>query len=386
MSGVLPLGPEVYGRFLHKLQQRLAGEGLDGLLALEPPNVVYLTGFHHSPSERPVGVFVPATGDPTLFIPLLEQENAERLHLEDIRSYDEFPGLTHPVLWMLGEIGKPRVALDSVAADLYREALARHPKIILSRMVEEQRYLKEPEELALIRHAATFADACLEHILSHAGAIIRRGGTERDILQAGVGAANGLLEATYGDLFADTKTTVVGTVHSGPRAALPHGKTIRKPLVAGETLIAGIGAALGGYHAESGATFAIGEMRDNQRHCLEAAQRCDAAAVHALRVGVTGAQVNEAAMRVLRDAGLGDFIRHRIGHGMGVGGHEAPWLAPGGGVPCASSMVFSSEPGIYRPGLDGYRTINTMIVSEGAAEVPSAFQARHPISERLITL
>jgi Xaa-Pro dipeptidase len=71
---------------------------------------------------------------------------------------------------------------------------------------------------------------------------------------------------------------------------------------------------------------------------------------------------------------------------MGVQGHEAPWLAPGGDVPCAPTIVFSNEPGIYRPGLDGYRTINTMIVTEGEAEVPSAFQAKYGVLERVIQL
>ena len=386
MSAVQPLTPEVYGRFVRTLQRRLAAEGLDGLLALDMHNVIYLTGFHHSPSERPIGVFVPASGDPTLFIPLLEKENAERVHLDNIHTYEEFPGVRHPVLWMLDEIGVSRVGIDAVSADLYREALEEYPELRLSRMVEAQRYLKEPEELALVRAAATFADACLEHILEHAGAIIRRGGTELDVLDAGVDAANRLLEETYGVAFAHSKITVVGTVHSGSRAALPHGKTIHKRPLKGETLIAGIGAALGGYHAESGATFTIGEMTDDQWHCLEAAQACNDAALGVLRTGVTGTEVNDAAMQVLRDGGLGDFIRHRIGHGMGVQGHEAPWLAPGGDIPCAPSMVFSNEPGIYRPGLDGYRTINTMIVTGGAAEVPSTFQARHPVAERVILL
>jgi Xaa-Pro aminopeptidase len=69
---------------------------------------------------------------------------------------------------------------------------------------------------------------------------------------------------------------------------------------------------------------------------------------------------------------------------MGVQGHEAPWLAPGDTTPVAYGMVFSNEPGIYRPGIDGYRTINTMIVTEGGVEIPSRFQAEHPLQARVI--
>ena len=88
----------------------------------------------------------------------------------------------------------------------------------------------------------------------------------------------------------------------------------------------------------------------------------------------------------LRDYGYGDFIRHRLGHGMGIYAHESPWLAPGDLTLLQPNMVFSNEPGIYRPGIDGYRTINTMIVTEGAARVPSRFLAEHPAEKRILTL
>ena len=83
--------------------------------------------------------------------------------------------------------------------------------------------------------------------------------------------------------------------------------------------------------------------------------------------------VNEAALGPIRAAGLGDAIRHRIGHGMGIEGHEAPWLAPGDETRIDAGMVFSNEPGIYRPGIDGYRTINSMIVCEPVWKCPAAF-------------
>jgi Xaa-Pro dipeptidase len=91
-------------------------------------------------------------------------------------------------------------------------------------------------------------------------------------------------------------------------------------------------------------------------------------------------------MEVLHAAGLGPFIRHRIGHGMGVQGHESPWLAPGGDAPIEVGMVFSNEPGIYRPAIDGYRTISTMIVGADATEVPSRFQAEHSVEARVLAM
>ena len=71
---------------------------------------------------------------------------------------------------------------------------------------------------------------------------------------------------------------------------------------------------------------------------------------------------------------------------MGVQGHEGPWLAPGDETVVAEGMVFSNEPGIYRPGIDGYRTINTMIVGAGGVEVPSRFQSSFGIEKRILAV
>ena len=194
------------------------------------------------------------------------------------------------------------------------------------------------------------------------------------------------MRAEVGEIFKLGGGGVVGTVHSGARAALPHGSPIKRQPQRGEPLIAGIGATVGGYHAESGATFIIGEPVGDQMHCLRAAAACNDAGVNALRAGATCTAVNEAALAELRAAGLGDAIRHRIGHGMGLQGHEAPWLAPGDATILVPNMVFSNEPGIYRPNVDGYRTINTMIVTDGEARVPSKFLSENPPEKRVLAL
>jgi Xaa-Pro aminopeptidase len=106
--------------------------------------------------------------------------------------------------------------------------------------------------------------------------------------------------------------------------------------------------------------------------------------VEALRRGKPCSQVNEAALNALRAAGLAETIRHRIGHGMGVEGHEAPWLAPGDTTPTTPGMVFSCEPGVYRPGVDGWRTIDTLVVGHDGVELASRFQSQHPLETRTL--
>lgn len=387
MSQPVGLSHEFYRGRVRALQERLDAAHLDGILVLHYANVIYLSGFHHIPSERPIGVYVPIVGQPILFAPLLEQENSEGVWIEDRRFYFEYPGEEHPIAWMLGQISKPRryIGIDDVPFGVLAQVSANFV-ITHSTIVDQMRWTKTPEELALIEQAAFYADFCLEHLIAVAADMIRAGATELDLLRECVGAANARLNAEVGAVFRLRGGGVVGTIHSGPQAALPHGAPNTRQPRAGDTLIAGIGAAVGGYHAESGATFIIGEPTADQMRCLRAAADCNDAAIHALRVGTSCEAVNTAALSVLREAGLGEFIRHRIGHGIGLQGHEPPWLAPGDPTPLAAGMVFSNEPGIYRPGVDGYRTINTMIVTEGVARVPSRFLADHPPEARVIPI
>jgi Xaa-Pro dipeptidase len=383
------IGPAVRARLLGRLRSELAAEELDGLLLLDMHSVVWLTGFVHAPSERPVAAYVPVDDEPTLFVPLLEREHALEGSVPRVECYEEFPGVVPPVVWMLERIRRReprahRIGVDALDAALLEPARAAAPGLALSGAAARVRHVKEPEELALIRAAARYADRCLDAILEGGAAVVADGGSELDLLGIGLAAARGLQAAELGDRYGAAKTTVVGTVHSGPRAALPHGATSARRPRPGEVLIAGIGATVGGYHAESGATFVFGEPSPDQRRCLAAAQACNDAAVAALVPGARCDAVNEAGLAELRAAGLADAIRHRVGHGMGIQGHEAPWLAPGDGTLVAPGMVFSNEPGIYRPGIDGYRTINSMVVAPAGVEIPSTLQARVPWTRRVI--
>ena len=377
-----PLGETFYRRKVLQIQKEISAAELDGLLLLDMHNVVYASGFFHLPSERPIGFYVPVQGEPTLFVPLLEQENAADTWVADIHTYFEYPGEEHPLEWMTRETGATRLGIDSLSHELFERVNRTSTVPVVTSLVEKMRYVKEPEELVLIRRAAQFADFCLETVLRQAAGIVCSGGTELDILSACMTATKAKMDAELGEAFGKVKNGVTGTVHSGPRAALPHGKPMARTPNPGDVLIAGIGTSVGGYHAESGATFVLGEPSAEQLRCLRAAAACNDAAVTALRPGATCAEVNEAALKVLREAGLGDHIRHRIGHGMGVQGHEGPWLAPGDATRLEPGMVFSNEPGVYRPGIDGYRTIDTMLVTKTGAEVVSTFLKNHPPESR----
>lgn len=386
LATLAPIGAGFRRDVRDRIRAQAEARGVDGALLLSPANVLYASGFNFSVNERPIGLYVPVEGEPVLFVPLLELENAEPVAGVKLAIYEEFPGLVHPVTWMVCQTGATRVAVDVLDARLVASLNTLLDELVLDDLAAPCRYVKAPQELALTRIAAGYADLCLERLLAEAGNIISQGGSELDLYADCTGYALAALKRDHGAVFAGTKLGISASVHSGPRAALPHGATSHRKPQPGETLIAGIGCSLGGYHAESGITLIVGEIDDEQIRVMQAMEACDAAAVAALRPGARCQDVNEAALDALKAAGLGEAIRHRIGHGMGVEGHEAPWLAPGDMTLVAPDMVFSNEPGVYRPGRDGYRTINTMIVHPDRVEIPSRFQADHPITTRIIAI
>ena len=385
-GGLAPLSQTFHEEARDRLRAEASQAGLDGLLLLRASNLAYATGLFLSENERPMGVWVPVDGAPIFMLPDLERENAQGTGIDDLRFYDEYPG-EHPAeLWMLDQIGQKSVGIDRLDARFLDAARERCRRLDLTAHAIAVRARKQPEEIALTIEAAQYADLFLRHLLDTGGDIIADGGTEADLMAACLAHARGALLDTHKANFAGTPMGITASVHSGPRAALPHGAVLERRPQPGETLIAGIGASLGGYHAESGITLVVGEMSADHRSVMSAMAACDAAGAAACAAGKTCEEVNVAALAELRSAGLGDTIRHRIGHGMGLDGHEAPWLAPGDATPVAPGMVFSNEPGVYRPGLDGYRTINTMIVTETGVTIPSRMQADTPIDARVLAI
>ena len=379
-----PLPPAFRAAGRDRLRRRAEAAGLDGLLLLGPGNVAWASGWLFSVNERPMGLWVPVAGEAVLMVPHLEWENALAVPGVEVRTYPEFPGEEPPALWMIGQTGARRLGVDWLEARYLRAAEAMVALLDLTDHALPERAVKQSDEIALIRAAAGYADMVLERLRAVARDMVSQGATELDLMADATGVARAALARDHGAAFDGTKMGITATVHSGPRAALPHGTVIARVPREGEPVIAGIGCSLGGYHAESGVTLVMGGLTGDQRRVMAAMAEANAATVAALSAGLSCAAVNEAALAPIRAAGFGAAIRHRIGHGMGVEGHEAPWLAPGDATAAVPGMVFACEPGVYRPGHDGWRCIETLIVTETGVEIPSRFQSSHPFDARVI--
>ena len=378
------LGADFYRTRVAQLQAAAGAAGLDGLLILNPADLMWASGFFHIPNERPIGLYLPAHGAPVLFVPFLEKENAEESWIQDIRWYLEYPGETPAEVWMMAQLPGARIGVDAASARSFGAMMAVKPGLTLDDTVSRLRFVKTAAEIELTHVAAAYADFGLGVARQAVADGLRSGITELDVVQVVQAETTARMKRELEDLVNFYRGAVALTAHAGPRGALPHGQPGPVAIKPGDTLIVGIGVKVGGYHAESGCTFVVGEPTADQRRCLEATWACDEAAVAALKPGVSCSAVNEAAWAVLRERGYGDFIRHRIGHGMGVEGHEAPWLSIGDATPVVAGMIFSNEPGIYRPGIDGYRIIDSMVVTATGAERLSQYLAEHGPDDRVI--
>lgn len=366
-----------------RLRALCGDRGYMGVLLLDTWNVVWASGWAHIPSERPIAYFVPVAGEPQLFVPQLELEHAAEA-AGDVRTYWEYPGSEPPELWMLRELGGGRIALDGGSWSVVEQLRAAEPRVVVEPAIARLRYIKSEPELARTELAARYADYALEVARRSLGDGVREGITELDVVRAVQSAVTTRMQREVPELVDIYRGAAGLTVHTGPRAALPHGRPGPVPIRPGDTVIAGVGVRAGGYHAESGCTFVIGDATPEQLRCLRAGWACDQAAFAALRPGATCEEVDAAGLDALREAGLGDAIRHRVGHGMGLQGHEAPWLSAGDTTVLEPGMVFSNEPGIYRPGRDGYRIIDSMLVTAEGGRRLSRYLETHGPEDRVV--
>jgi Xaa-Pro dipeptidase len=369
------LSEPFYRKKISAVQQALEQRGLDGLLTLYYPEIYYLVGFFHYPTERPVALFIPRERDPVLFIPRLEQDYVhEGAWAPDVECYFEFPGVVHPIDWLCQRLaargfGAARLGwADSLGVATRDRLGASLPHANWQKagdIVAGLRLRKEPEEIALQRRAAQYSDWMIGE-----GVRLLRGGTRPSEIELEQAMVSGVIHKMQQEL--DPVVAVPGLagalVCSGPRSAFPHGLPTSRRVAPGENLILSVACFVGGYFAESERTFILGEPSAVQRHRYETDRLAQEVGTQGLLAGARCGDANRRCLDTIRDAGLGEFLLHRQGHGIGVQNHEPPWLEDGDDTLLAPGMAVSCEPGIYCPGQGGYRISDSVVVTADGPE------------------
>jgi Xaa-Pro dipeptidase len=159
-------------------------------------------------------------------------------------------------------------------------------------------------------------------------------------------------------------------VLTGARSALPHGRPGATELAEADLLIIDIGVTVDGYCADITRTFVVGaEPDERQREIFDTVHAAQRAGIAAARAGVPARAVDEAARRLIGDAGFGPNFIHRTGHGLGLELHEPPYLTSKSDEPLVPGMVATVEPGIYIEGWGGVRIEDDIVIREAGADV-----------------
>ena len=161
-------------------------------------------------------------------------------------------------------------------------------------------------------------------------------------------------------------------VQVGEYSALPHGSIAPQTIREGTILLIDGGCDVGGYQSDLSRTFVLGKPTDKMRAVFDIERKAQDAALAAAKPGVPCEQVDAAARKIIVDAGYGPdykYFTHRVGHGMGMDGHEWPYLVRGNKLPLAPGMTFSDEPGIYLRGEFGVRLEDDMYITEDGAKL-----------------
>jgi Xaa-Pro dipeptidase len=342
----------------------------------------YFTGVHWYNSERPTLVVLPVKGEPFGVCPAFEEERLqERLALVSAMAH------TRLYTWQENEDPYARVAaglgqlsistgtigIEETMPYVYAEGIRRalpHATLIDARPITAGcRSIKSPAELALMQ----FANNITLEVYQAAWRSGHPGMSTREF--------SALIGAAYGRVGFPGEASC----ETGEYSALPHGSI--QPQIIRENAIVMIddGCLVEGYQSDITRTFVYGKATDKMRKVFDIVHRAQAAALATARPGIPCEAVDAAARKVIVDAGYGPghaHFLHRLGHGIGMDGHEWPYLVQGDTLPLAENMTFSDEPGIYIRGEFGVRLEDDMHITADGAKLftgPS-FSLEEPFS------
>ncbi|MEU8331729.1 Xaa-Pro peptidase family protein [Micromonospora sp. NPDC048839] len=329
-------------------QRATAAAGLDALLLTPGSDLRYLTGYDAHAGERLTCLVLPAQGEPTLIVPTLERPAAEAAPATGVRIVDHLDG-TDPYPLVVAALDGPPAAVglaDRMWAEqvlALRAALPGAAQRLAGEVLGELRVRKSPAEVAALAEAG----AAIDEVHLRMGQWLRPGRTEAEVA-ADIAAAIRAAGHVRVDFV---------IVAAGPNGASPHHGTSDRPIGVGEPVVVDIGGTMAsGYRSDCTRTYVVGGPAPadflDYYAVLQDAQR---AAVAAVRPGITATAADAAARDPIAAAGYGRAFLHRTGHGIGLDGHEEPYLVAGNDRPIEAAMAFSIEPGIYLAGRHGAR-------------------------------
>jgi Xaa-Pro dipeptidase len=370
VAGVKPLTAEDYAARQEKARRLMAENKIDGLLIEGGVNLVYFTNVNWWRSERTFGAIFHKKGDPIWICPSFERKRAEELIPagQEIRIWEEHESpyaLISRVMKDLGA-GAGRLGVDPSMRAFIWHGLRRDAstlEIVDGAVITEGcRGVKTAKEIAYMDLANEITKLAYREGFKG----MREGMTARE-LGAAFSSAHQKMGVTGG-----------GGPSFGPNTAFPHGSMSVRNLQRDDAVLVDGGCSVEGFRSDVTRTVFFGRPSDRQLRVWDVVKKAQAAALKAARPGASCESVDRAARQVIEEAGFGpgySHFTHRLGHGIGMEGHEYPYLVRGNALKLETGMTFSNEPGIYIYGEFGVRIEDCMVITEVGARILGGMEA-----------
>ena len=366
-----------------RIQAFMAEQGLEAVLINSSGNVAMMSGFmlDVEPWERPIAFVFPKEGEPFAVLNELSTNHlkmAEKrgsLYVTDYSIYvehtptrnrtytrDQWAQLLDMRLAERG-ITKGAIGVEGYGPTDLLKANPRFNFVNVSPTLIKMRMVKYPEELAIMRECAALTDWGQDRYME----LLKPG----DNVKAFDSRIAALMYEEAAKRFPEDRFEVFMLALSGPASAAPHGTgaDVGMTFEKGHGVVNIIVARLSGLVIENERTFFVGKPNDKQVAAFQAATEACEAAASQMVAGTPVSHADAAAQAVYDKAGFGEYINHRTGHGVGIIGHEYPEDMPFLHRPFWENEVYSAEPGIYIPGLGGFRHDDTVAVGKTAPEL-----------------
>lgn len=354
---------------VEKARRLMAEHKIDALMLTGGTSLVYFSGIQWGLSERLFSLVVPKSGEPFVVCPAFEEDRAREQFATspftgtaDVRTWEEHESPYQRVAEGLRDrgIASGRLGIEETVRHVFADGVAAAaPRLAIvsgTPVTAGCRVVKDSHELALMKLASAVTLKAYEAAWHG----LKEGMTQRDF-QGLIAAAHDKLGYPGG-----------ASVQTAEFSALPHGSIQPQVIREGTIILIDGGCSVEGYVSDISRTFVLGRATDKMKAVFDIEFAAQTAALHAARPGVPCEAVDAAARKVIEDAGYGPgykYFTHRVGHGMGMDGHEWPYLVKGNTLPLAPGMTFSDEPGIYIPREFGVRLEDDMFITENGAEL-----------------
>jgi Xaa-Pro dipeptidase len=368
-----PISRDERRQRLERARQLLTENTIDAMVLMSGTSLNYFTGIRWWGGERMFAFVLPAKGSAFYVCPAFEEGrareqivNAPDTDQPDVRTWQENESPYRLVAQALGDRGVAtgKLGIEETVRFFFADGIAKAaPQLTLTSATPVTagcRMIKSAHEIALMRLAAQVTLTAYEAVY-HA---LREGMTQQQV--------ENLIAAAYGQLGFPGEASVEVDEYT----AYPHGSSTPQVIHEGSIVMIDDGCTVEGYQSDITRTFVLGKVPqkngDKMKKVFDIVHRAQAAALATARPGAECGAVDTAARLVITDSGYGPdykYFAHRLGHGMGMDGHEWPYLVRGNATKLAANMTTSNEPGIYIRGEFGIRLEDDMHVTENGAEL-----------------